>query len=543
MPSKIVNSFLLYIFYASIIFLSFFIFKDYGISIDEDNARTVGFLALENIYNFFDITLPDKIKFIILNQTAQFTGQIPSAGPIFNLITASVEIFFNINDSQYQFYFRHLLTFLLFLLSSYFLFKIILIRYQSYDIAFLGLLFLLISPRIFSNSFYNSNDIVFLSFSLINLYSFIIFFNNPNLTTSTICALTTALTINSRIFGIIFLLLITFIFLISILRTKNKRKKIILLINYILFSFIFLLIFWPYLWSSPFKNLYLVFTTLSDHSLPIHIFFNKEFYYFKSVPWDYHLQWIFYSTPFFYFFLFILGSYFLFKRLFSRLFKIENNISYHDLWRGSKEALDFIIILFLFVPLFILIDSKKVSYGGWRHLFFIYPFFIIICCNALYRIKTFVYKKKKIYFLISCLILSAPNFLWMIKNHPYQDFYFNFLINSKNIKNKFEVDYYGISGKHALKYILENNNNNLSVYSPNTLDLNLSLQLLDKSNRQRISFTQKESEADFIINNYYDWRGEIKPNEYVFSKDFKLYYEIKIDDLVINSIYKRASFK
>ena len=132
----------------------------------------------------------------------------------------------------------------------------------------------------------------------------------------------------------------------------------------------------------------------------------------------------------------------------------------------------------------------------------------------------------------------------MIKNHPYQDFYFNLLINHKNIKNKFEVDYFGTSGKPALEYILDNNNNNnLLVYSPNTLDLNLSLQLINKTRRKRISIKGKESEADFIINNYYDWRGKLKPDEYVFSKDFNLFYELKIDDLVINSIYKRRSFK
>lgn len=226
MPSKIVNNYLLYFFYVSIILLGFYIFKDYGISIDEDNVRIIGFLALENIYNFFDLVLPNKINFIITNQTAHDPEEIPSSGPIFNLIMAFFEIFFNINSSQYQFYFRHLSTFLLFLLSSFFLFKIILIRYESYCIAFLGLFFLLISPRIFSNSFYNSNDIVFLSFALINLYFFIIFFNNANFTSSTICAFTTAMTINSRVFGVIFLLLIALIFLISILRSQIKKKKL-----------------------------------------------------------------------------------------------------------------------------------------------------------------------------------------------------------------------------------------------------------------------------------------------------------------------------
>ena len=52
MPSKTVNNFLLCVFYLSTILLSLLIFKDFGISIDEDNVRIIGFLALENIYNF-----------------------------------------------------------------------------------------------------------------------------------------------------------------------------------------------------------------------------------------------------------------------------------------------------------------------------------------------------------------------------------------------------------------------------------------------------------------------------------------------------------
>mgnify|MGYP007000251543 CR=1 len=87
--------------------------------------------------------------------------------------------------------------------------------------------------------------------------------------------------------------------------------------------------------------------------------------------------------------------------------------------------------------------------------------------------------------------------------------------------------YFGTSGKHALKYILDNNQNNISVFSPNTLDLNLSLQIIEKSKRERITIIDDISKADFIINNYYDWRGKTKPNEYLFSKEFQLYYQTK----------------
>ena len=138
---KVSNNILLSVFYALITLLSYFIFKDYGISIDEDNVRIIGFLALEDAYNFFGLLLPEKINLILLNQTSHHVDAIPSSGPIFNLIMALIEFFFNISDSQHQFYLRHFSTSLLFLLSSFFLFKIILIRYESHSIAFLGLFF------------------------------------------------------------------------------------------------------------------------------------------------------------------------------------------------------------------------------------------------------------------------------------------------------------------------------------------------------------------------------------------------------------------
>ena len=70
MPSKTVNNFLLCVFYLSTILLSLLIFKDFGISIDEDNVRIIGFLALENIYNFFPLINNDYL--IYMELTSEF---------------------------------------------------------------------------------------------------------------------------------------------------------------------------------------------------------------------------------------------------------------------------------------------------------------------------------------------------------------------------------------------------------------------------------------------------------------------------------------
>jgi hypothetical protein len=543
MYSKNHKKILLIFFYCFTGLIGLLIFDDYGTSIDHDNIRIVGFLSLENIYNFFKINIPNEISKITVNQI-KFVGDLtPSSGPFFNLVMAFLELHFGITNTSQQFFLRHLSSFLLFLTSSYFLFKIILLRYNCYLISLLSVLFLFLSPRIFSNSFINSNDIVFLSFSLINLYAFIIFFKKPNFLNSTICSLTTALAISSRLFGLIFLLLAISIFFIKILRSKNNKKKIYQLINYIFFTFFFFVILWPYLWENPFLNFYNIVNNLNNHFLNIHIFYNNQIHYFQSVPWTYHFEWIFFTTPILYTLLFIIGFFFLIRRVFFRLFKIENKKPLNDLWRGDKEGIDFIVILFLIVPFIFLIDSKKVSYNGWRHLYFIYPFFLIICCNALYRIKIFIFSKKKFFFINLFLVMLVPTTYWMIKNHPYQNFYFNFLLKNSSIQNKFEVDYFGVSGRYALEYILKNNKNKISIYTPNTMDLNLSFKLVDDPNKNRVSIVNSQSSSDFIINNYFDWKGKFKPNEYEVSNDFKLYHEIKIGELVINSIYKRDTFK
>ena len=44
---------------------------------------------------------------------------------------------------------------------------------------------------------------------------------------------------------------------------------------------------------------------------------------------------------------------------------------------------------------------------------------------------------------------------WMIKNHPHQYTYFNF-IKRNIIKKNFNVDYMGLSLNHALNHILLN---------------------------------------------------------------------------------------
>ena len=151
------------LFFLIFFLIGIFIFSDYGISIDEDNTRMVGFLSLEHIFNIF---LPEHVtkinKITSVDGTAIGIGVITS-GVIFDLPMAFLELIFKIDDSRQYYLLRHFFNFFIFFVSVFFFFQLIKKRYNSWSLGILGTTFLLISPRIFANSFYNNKDLIFMS--------------------------------------------------------------------------------------------------------------------------------------------------------------------------------------------------------------------------------------------------------------------------------------------------------------------------------------------------------------------------------------------
>jgi hypothetical protein len=101
------------------------------------------------------------------------------------------------------------------------------------------------------------------------------------------------------------------------------------------------------------------------------------------------------------------------------------------------------------------------------------------------------------------------------------------------------MDYFGTSNKKALEYIAAKENKKVKIYSLSTTDLNLSKKIIDKKMREKIDIAYDINNADYIVNNYRDWRGEIDPTNFKVPENFKILYEIKVDDVPINTIYKK----
>ena len=460
-----------------------------------------------------------------------------SHGTIFALPMAYVEYFFNITDSQKYYFFRHYFNHLIFLISNFYFFLLVKERFNNWIYGICGGLFLFLSPRIFAESFYNHKDILFLSLFIISLYYGIHFLRSPSLKNSILFSLTTALAIDIRIMGIIIAPIIIFFTYLKYLKNKNFKISIGIASYLMLFPLLTVL-FWPYLWENPFSHFIQVFKTLGSFPLDGYNFYLGDYYENTNVPWHYILLWIGITTPIFYLVLFIIGFSNYTLRFKNRLFKISNYNSANDLWMGEKELEDLIYYILFIVPIFLVILLNSTLYNGWRHLYFIYPCFLLISLKGLYLIDLNYFKKKNWYPIIIISIFLSHITLVMIKDHPYQNVYFNFL-SGKNVETKFELDYWGLSNKQALEFILKNDSKPIiNIGAAGPISLENSKQILSPLDKNRITISEN-IKSDYIIDNYINWYGKYKKSRHKVPNNFKLYKEIFVSGKRIISIYKR----
>ena len=80
---------------------------------------------------------------------------------IFDFIIAFIIDLFELKNLEVIFFLRHLAIFLIFFIGTFYFFLILKEYFSNNYLVLFGLLFLILSPRIFANSFYNNKDLIF----------------------------------------------------------------------------------------------------------------------------------------------------------------------------------------------------------------------------------------------------------------------------------------------------------------------------------------------------------------------------------------------
>ena len=505
------------------------IFDDYGLSWDETYHRINGFVALNSIRDFLNLDIYPNLE----HSNQWMAEQSKIYGSIFDLIASSLEKLLNLNDIKSSFLMKHFLNFFVFFISCCYFYRIANLRF-SVSISILGVFFLVLSPRIFAHSFFNMKDLVFLSFFIIAIYYAIIFTKSYNLSDSLKAAVSCSFLLLIKITGIIVPSIILFFFIFKSLDDINflKRKLLVLFLFFTVLIFLTIL-FWPLLWNNPLENFIYALKSFTNFNWRGGIFFYNQYISSVNLPWNYSLTWILVSTPIFYIINFIFGSFLIFFKIIKRFLELSSKNK--DVWNNEKERMDFTFFMIFYFILFLVISFNTPLYTGWRHLFFLYPSIIFI---SLRSIEFFMNKFDKKYVILICLPFLMHITLWMYKNHPYQNIYFNFLAG-KDPNVNFELDYWGLSNREALNYLIKNETGELNVYILSISPYQKSLSMIDASDRNRVKFVKSIDDANFLLtNHYYQRKNPVKYKKYLDNK-YKLVKEIKVDNIVINSIYKK----
>lgn len=500
-------------FFAIALIIGLLTFSDYGMNWDEQMQRidngTVN-------YNF--IVSRNSEQLIHSNEKYH--------GPVFELLLVAIEKIIHLTDTHEIYLMRHLVTFLLFWLSLFFFYKILKKITGNDLVALTGALFLFLSPRIFADSFHNSKDIAFLSVFIITCYTSIQFHNKKSFANAALHGLLTGILIDIRITGIIVPLTDVIILTGSLFFSTNesgslKRNAMIAVswLSVLLFSIV---LFWPVLWLNPFHHFMQAFYEMRNYNYDVGgCYFGKPLSS-KNLPWHYVPGWMSVTTPLLYSFLFVTGICFLVFNLFRnvRNFFTEN------------KAL--IIPLLLFAgPLAGIIVFHSVIYDGWRHMFFIYPMFLIVAVYGLYMTVEKIKSKRKRQFIFAGIYIYLGYItLTMFKNHPYNNVYFNELLvlTHRDTRELFDTDYYGVSCKQGLEYVLAHDTEDTINIKTNYAVGEFNADILPAEQRKRIHFPNAKERVDYLIVNY-RWMNRDPPIGYEI-------FSIKCYGAKILSVYK-----
>ncbi len=517
------------LFFFIFLILGFFIYDDYGISCDEAIQRQIG------ITNY---------NYIVHRNDDLITNLDRYHGPFFEIFLIGAEIIWDhfrdsngYLDIREVYLLRHFITFLTFFTGVFFFYLLCKHHFGNWKVALLGSLLLILSPRIFSHSFYNTKDLPFLSLFIISIYTLIKFLDKKTWGRAFFHSLTCALLIDVRIMGI-FVPCLTFFFIgidyifESEPTTKKCRKTIPVIAFYGVLLVFFITLFWPILWEDPVYHFIEAFKNLKHHIWYLDVLYLGEYMPAVDVPWHYIPVWFVITTPILYILFFIIGLFFI---LCSWIRKSQLLI------KNKQAENSLIFLLWFFIPLLTVIVLQSILYDSWRHMFFIYPAFLLFTLNGItnsytwisLKLKGYLYKVATILFVVILSGGFSQILYFMIKYHPYQNIYFNRMAgkNMISIKQNFELDYWGLSFKKAFEYIINNDSDQIidlhfNNYCGNTTFFNI----LPQEQRNRLRYVEKLDDAKYFLSNF-RWHRE----EYSFDKKF---YSIHIGGADIMVVYQ-----
>jgi len=440
MKKKIDHIFKAFLFFYFI--FGFYLSINTGITADEIENLYSWTLNLDAIKNFFGFNDSGYSKL------SEYVWRYKGIGfyyfsHIYLLIAQTFIKFNDFPETISKVLINHGLIFTTFFLSGIFAKKILYLIIQDRKFSNIFLVIYLFYPYLLGHGFFNTTDIPFLFAWILSTYIsikiFLKIFKKSKVTFLNIfiLSLATSFLLSIRISGILIFLqyFIFLIFTFSLIEEsffKLIKLYFLKVLLFIFFTTVLTLLFYPLFWRDPFlildsinylRNIPYGVCTLTLGSCMDAL----------NLPSSYIFIWLFFKLP-----LFALIALAIFPFIEKKIF----NQTVNQVTLGS-------ILISIITIIFLLIFFKANLYDELRHILYLFPLILISSFSIIY-----FFSKKLTIFLsfVTILIFSLQN----LNMYPYQYTWFNLFSNFVDVNKKFEVDYWGVSGRNIADKINKN---------------------------------------------------------------------------------------
>lgn len=525
---SLINHFIIIAAFLAYLAVGIGIYRDYGISSDEPTERISTLVNVKYILTFLG---HDHAAQMEVPELETYSDRY------YGTLLQMPSVVFEAGDQGLGdiFYGRHLYTFgLCFMgyITFFFLCKMLL---KSNLLGILGTMMIALYPRFFAEQFYNIKDMVFVSVFMISMLVTVKLIESKfNWKWIFLFALSTAVSTNVRIVGIIFLLLILGYLLLDGILGKVAKSSgyeaqckhplqcgAILLLLYLMMFMMTL----PITWKNPIQGVFEVFVKFSNYdNWDSTIVFMGNVISKTEIPWFYIPVWILLSVPIWYILLFVVTVIICVCLCVKKAKKNDKFL----LTLVSEYKYVLWCTLLMAVPWLGIAVMHSTIYNGWRHCYFLLPPMVLF---SLFGVNYLIKRGKKYGVVLLAIIVlgGGSQITWMWNNHPYEMVYFNNI--GKHFGEYFDRDYWHLATLDAFRYIAQNEEN--STFSVKTSGNNYYRYFLDEEERARIV---DEEEPLYYIESY---RGKVGND---LKKDgYAEIYSIVVDNFKILSVYKKEN--
>jgi hypothetical protein len=424
-------------------------FRDFGIATDEGTMDALGHDAYQ--YVFHGAQWPTNPAWRYHGTMIELPMQI-----IENLVADRDD-----KATQYKRVFtQHFVVFLSFLAGLAALYALAKKHFGDWRWALLCTLFLFLTPRFFAHAFYNSRDIPMLALFTLSMLTLVRAAERKTVLRVVLHAAATGAALALRMPSLIILVLTALVFGMDILRRHiagvplEPRRTASLLALYVACVALFTVAFWPFLWEDPighFLEAYRFMRSLGGQT----VFMGHTF---DRLPWGYIPLWMALTIPVVYSLLWICG--------------IAGGVA--EFVRRPKALTEsrlreLLFLAWLFLPILSIFVTGAGIYNEWRHVFFIYPAFLLLAVSGLKRIVEWGQARRPLVSLAACALVCVQLLAtgaWMLRNHSFSFAYFSLpstVVDATLQPDR--VDYWGLSYYALVGKVLRDEKNIVSVYA------------------------------------------------------------------------------